>query len=368
MTSFDCQLGNDALTLTIQNNPPLRLPFLWLRDNGPDAFHPVTRERKFDLLTLPADIRPDSAHTDTDAVIVHWPDLSAPVRYELKWLQQHAPGQARPDPSAVTPEAWSDTHEPVRFDATALSDDDNLYDMLQTLKRDGLIIVNGVEGPDGGYRIGDLIGFKRESNFGVTFQVFSRQIPNNQAYTSDILDLHTDLPNQQLVPGYQFLHCVVNSATGGDSMFADGFRVLDEMRHDLPNVYRILRDVDVPFRFRDDECDIRTRRAIIECDADERPVRLAWNPGILDVIDLPDDALDDWYAAYRALAERLKSHPCRLHLRLQAGEMAVFDNSRILHGRKGFDPSTGERRLHGFYIDRGEVDSRMRLIRNAHLE
>jgi gamma-butyrobetaine dioxygenase len=29
-------------------------------------------------------------------------------------------------------------------------------------------------------------------------------------------------PNQELPPGYQFLHCIANEAAGGGSVFADG--------------------------------------------------------------------------------------------------------------------------------------------------
>jgi len=31
----------------------------------------------------------------------------------------------------------------------------------------------------------------------------------------------------ELPPGYQFLHCLVNSANGGDSSAVDGFAVAD---------------------------------------------------------------------------------------------------------------------------------------------
>ena len=42
--------------------------------------------------------------------------------------------------------------------------------------------------------------------------------------------------------------------------------------------------------------------------------------------------------------------------------MAVFDNRRILHGRSRFFPNTGFRHLHGFYVDRSELDSRVRVL------
>ena len=51
-----------------------------------------------------------------------------------------------------------------------------------------------------------------------------------------------------------------------------------------------------------------------------------------------------------------------IEFKLEAGEMVVFDNRRILHGRKQFNPATGHRLLRGFYIDRGEIDSRIRKL------
>lgn len=49
-------------------------------------------------------------------------------------------------------------------------------------------------------------------------------------------------------------------------------------------------------------------------------------------------------------------------LKLGSGEMVVFDNRRVLHGREAFNPATGYRHLHGCYVDRGEWDSRIRVL------
>ena len=62
----------------------------------------------------------------------------------------------------------------------------------------------------------------------------------------------------------------------------------------------------------------------------------------------------------------LTRHPdYAVALRLAAGEMVVFDNRRVLHGRQAFDPSTGRRHLRGAYVDRGEWDSRIRVLSRA---
>ena len=40
----------------------------------------------------------------------------------------------------------------------------------------------------------------------------------------------------------------------------------------------------------------------------------------------------------------------------------AFDNSRVRHARDAFDPKTGERLLQGCYVDRDEVQSRIRIL------
>lgn len=52
-------------------------------------------------------------------------------------------------------------------------------------------------------------------------------------------------------------------------------------------------------------------------------------------------------------------------LKLRGGEMVVFDNRRVKHGREAFDPSSVFRRLRGCYVDRGEWDGRIRVLARA---
>lgn len=368
MTDFAIAPGPDGLRLCPPEGETLVFPWLWLRDNEPEAFHTVTRERRFDLLSVPADLRPESAELQDGAVLVRWPDLPEPRRYPLDWLLSRAPGRRRPDPADIAPAAWQDRHALAAFDGNALGSDEALGDMLVRLKRDGLIVVRNLTGEEDGIELGRRIGFLRETNFGVIFEVVSLPEPNNQAYTADDLPLHTDLPNQHLVPGYQFLHCLANGAAGGDSVFADGFRILSDLQAAEPEAYRLLTEVEAPFRFRDRDTDLRIRRPLVELDAAGRPARLAFNSGILDIVDMDPAIVSDWYRAYRSLMAAVAGHPCRLQLRLEPGDMAVFDNSRVLHGRTAFDPASGQRRLRGFYIDRGEMDSRLRVLRNAQFE
>ena len=69
-----------------------------------------------------------------------------------------------------------------------------------------------------------------------------------------------------------------------------------------------------------------------------------------------------YYAAYRRLMTITRRPELTLHMLLEPGTMIAFDNRRVLHGRDAFDPTTGERWLRGFYIDRTDIDSRLRCL------
>ena len=74
------------------------------------------------------------------------------------------------------------------------------------------------------------IGFVHETNFGNTFEVQTKPDPNNLAYTSLALPLHTDLANQETPPGFQFLHRIANVAGGGGSTYGDGYAIAPALR------------------------------------------------------------------------------------------------------------------------------------------
>ena len=70
----------------------------------------------------------------------------------------------------------------------------------------------------------------------------------------------------------------------------------------------------------------------------------------------------DYYKAYRKFMAATRDPADTIAFKLNAGDMVVFDNRRVLHGRQAFNPATGHRLLRGFYIDRGEIDSRIRKL------
>ena len=63
------------------------------------------------------------------------------------------------------------------------------------------------------------------------------------------------------------------------------------------------------------------------------------------------------------LDQRLRAAEFEIRFLLRAGELVMFDNCRLLHGRTGFDPSEGLRHLQGCYIDIDGPRSLWRVLR-----
>ena len=366
MTIADVTRGERGFTITWDDQSVAEFPFIWLRDNAPDEFHPDTKERVFDLTTVELDIEPDSFTLEADVLVIDWPEKGAPSSYDGNWLRTHQPGLGRSDLSVVEKILWDrqSLDDIPRVAATdCFGEPLELRNALQTLKQYGILIVDELDdSPDASQAFGDLIGFRRQTNFGDMFEVISKPEPNNLAYTSLALPLHTDLPNQELIPGYQLLHCFRNSATGGESVFADGYRICEDLRNESPADYELLKKIAIPWRFHDESNDIRRRRPVI-CEAEDGTLNyLVFNAHIADLPDMDTDTLYEFYPAYQRLMKRIRKPEYAVHYALQPGEMVIFDNARVLHGRNAFDASSGERHLRGYYVERNEVDSRIRVL------
>ncbi|MCG7629799.1 TauD/TfdA family dioxygenase [Epibacterium sp. MM17-32] len=345
-----------------------RYPYIWLRDNDPAGFHPDTQERVTDLSAIPPDITAASVAISGSHLMVHWQDAAeSSSRFDLTWLRAHVPGTRASDPARTGFQPWrSDLGAdgiPRVAAQEVLTSDRMLRSWLEQTQIMGLSIIEGLaDTTEAGMEVARRIGFLRQTNFGVTFEVKSKPNPNNLAYTPIALPLHTDLTNQELPPGFQFLHCLANEAEGGGSLFCDGYAIAEDLRHQDPESFELLSTVSVPFRFHDHETDIRNRKKVINLDEEGRVIEICFNAHLADIFDLEPALMQRYYRAYRQFMILTRSPEYLVTLKLKGGEMVVFDNRRVLHGRDAFDPQTGYRHLHGCYVDRGEFESRLRVL------
>ncbi|HCC00606.1 MAG TPA: gamma-butyrobetaine dioxygenase, partial [Ruminococcaceae bacterium] len=202
----------------------------------------------------------------------------------------------------------------------------------------------------------------RETNFGRVFDVRSKPTPDSAAYTSVNLPPHTDLPTRELQPGFQFLHCLINDATGGESIFVDGFAIAEALRNEHPNHFAILTNTPLPSWNRDDRTDYRWSSPLIALDQHGTVSEIRYANFLRGPIDAPTGKMSTIYEALRLFQAMTREERFRIERRLNPGDMWIFDNRRVMHARREFDPQSGARHLQGVYVDRDEVSSKIRVL------
>jgi gamma-butyrobetaine dioxygenase len=357
VAEHDARLAARAAEASVEGFPPF-----WLRDNCPcaECVHPQTHERLLDTFALDPDVRPEDITATPSGLSIRWSDGHHSA-YATEWLHAHA----RDDLPA--PRHWGaelTTDLPEFAYADVMTDDGALLRFTETVWALGLAFVRDVPTTEVALRaLAERVGHIRATNFGPDFHVEAIADPNNVAYTPVELRPHTDLPYHQNPPGVQFLHCLAADAPGGDSVLVDGFWVADRIRDDDPQAFRVLCEVPIPYRFRDEHHDLRFASPVIGRRPDGTYAEIRFHNALMAPLDLPAGMVDSTYAALRRFDRVARSDEARITVRLQPGDAMVFHNRRVLHGRKAFDPGGGRRRLFGLYVDVDEWQSRIRVLR-----
>jgi len=242
--------------------------------------------------------------------------------------------------------------------------DADLTAWLDAFLRYGFIIFSGVPAEHHAVlKVATMFGFARETNFGTVFDV--RSVPNaiDLAYTAVHLDPHSDNPYRSPVPGVQLLHCLANETTGGLSTLVDGHAVGEALRLRDPEAFRVLSTTPIRFRYRDAVTELTASAPPIELDVSGRIKTIYFSPRLDFVPLLPPEELSAYYRARRVFDHLLRTAEFELRFLLNGGDLVMFDNCRLLHGRTCFDPREGLRHLQGCYIDIDGPRSLYRVLR-----
>jgi trimethyllysine dioxygenase len=349
------------------DRPGLVLPLLWLRDHcsDPESQHPETRQRLVDTFRIPADLAAASAMVEDGGrtLRVEWSGDRHISRYSAQFL---AGLRSNPEVLPVARTTWdaaiASAVPRVDYDGF-MAEERVLKEHLEALARFGFCFVEGVPAtPEATRAVATRIAYIRETIFGGYWDFTANLEHKDTAYTSMAIGPHTDGTYSLDAPGYQMFHCLAADCTGGDNMLIDGFRVAQIIGRDDPAAYRVLTEVAIPGQYLDygRGVHLMARRPLLRLDESGQLVQVSYNN--LDraafVID-PERQL----ALYRALAtfDRLCNDPAlQYRRRLLPGSLLLFDNWRVLHAR---DAYKGYRRLAGVYLNKEDVESRLRFLR-----
>jgi gamma-butyrobetaine dioxygenase len=334
------------LRLSWREGKSRELSARWLLDHAEESREPVSGQRRHGALALD-DARILEARVEDGSLIVGFP--TGERRLPLAGLGAPEPAPARD--LWLTPELI-EACAPIPF-ADYLEDDAALARALRRVARGGLALLSGAgDDPDAVERAVARFGFVRETNYGRLFDVRIEPERGNFAYTERALDLHSDNPYREAPPTLQLLHAIqADAAGGGETLFVDGFAHAEALRREAPAAFDVLAREPARFSFTEASgarWQARTPVLVLSAGGALEAVRL--NHRSLDLEPGDPDRLEAWYDAYLAFYRRLHAPGAAYARRLAPGEMVIFDNRRILHGRAAFDRG-GARWLRGAYAD-----------------
>jgi len=362
----DVVLLDKGITILL-NKEVVYFNYFWLRDNCPSSWDSVTQERTFDILAESDDLHIIKATLSKESLAVVWHNGYESC-YDLNWLSRWYKGENHGDLAIRTRKTWHGDHyaNMASFNyADLMSNPYNVADWAEAILDEGIALIRAMPDSDHGLKtLCELFGTVRPSFSGYTFDVQSKENPENLAYTNNALELHTDLPAEELAPGIQFLHCRINDATGGNSFFVDATTVANVFKQAFPDYFTILTEYQVPYRYTTDYQDVRSKQRIIELDPNNGEVSgINFSQHLADTFDFSQAQMDVFYPAFRQFGHMLQDPKYMMTFRLKSGECIVFDNHRIAHGRSSFVKGSGARHLRGCYVDRGELRSVYRVLR-----
>lgn len=356
----------DQLTLIWSNGKQSEHHALLLRENSPDpkTLHPMARE----MTISPSDIQEGLSITsstvlENGAVSVSFSDgLSTEFHpgwlYGTAWFGQQ---------ETTEPILWnaSELAEPPTFDGpVALQDLEIFLRWLEALRDYGVARLRGLPQQDGLLEsIVTKIGPVRDSNFGRQYVLEIKDDPDSQAYTSDSLLQHIDLPTRETPFGLQFLYTRANTTTGGEGIYVDAFRIAADLRLEEPEHFKSLSQDVWEYNNRAKNSDYRGMGPVIELNHNGQITGVRYNTFLRSPLKAPIDVQARAYNAYRAFCARAQSPAYQLRMRYEAGDLLAFDNRRALHGRSGYDANGGSRYIEGIYSDRDDLYSRIRTIK-----
>lgn len=357
---------HDTLSVTWSDGRVSQYHALLLRENrpNPDTIHPKAREMCLSPTDIEGDLRILNAQIDAlGSVSVSFSDGTSSA-YHPGWLRGIAWFGDEPPSRPILWRA-EDLPEPPSFDGPeALQDSSVFLQWLEALRDYGVARLRGLPQQDGLLEaIVTRIGPVRESNFGRQYTLEIKDDPDSQAFTSDMLLQHIDLPTRETPFGLQFLYTRENTTAGGEGLYVDAYRIAEDMRAEAPEHFHSLCTDVWEYSNRARRSDYRGWGPVVETDAHGQISGIRYNTFLRAPLKAPVVVQRRAYKAYRAFCERAQDPRYMLRTRYQPGDLFAFDNRRALHGRSGYEVTGGQRFIEGIYADRDDLHSRIRTLK-----
>jgi gamma-butyrobetaine dioxygenase len=344
-----------------------RFPFIWLRHNCEcNACGSTQTARRFLRMTdIPASVRPQSVRVDEQGnLAVVWQPDGHQSAFAPLWLRSHCLSKTERERRRFNPVPWHPKAEDLLkyYPFPSLTEVSERLKFLERLRDYGFAILTEVTCErDATEKVALTVGTLRATNYGI-YELISRPSPQLVGDSSVALDPHTDEPYRHNPPGITFFHVLSQSADGGDSTLVDACSVAEQLRIRNAEAFRLLSTVPVGFhRVLKEGRAFHASGPILGLDRDGRFEGVRLLDRGMAPLEADEELIVPFYNALRSWLTLLYDPANQLCVKIQAGEMLVFNNQRLLHGRTEFDPTTSYRHVRSCNVDLDELYSSLRV-------
>jgi gamma-butyrobetaine dioxygenase len=322
----------------------------WLRQFSDLDRHPTTGERLLDSSELPDELAITDAALDDGVLRLTWAHDHRVSRYPLAWLGEHAYAVdrvaiARP-PSTTALLEIDGARGPTALAATA----------LERLATHGAALIRREHASPEAETAAWISAFEAHglrviaTHFGRIEDLRTDNTTNANidqlGYTDAAIGLHTDQPFLDVPPRFQLLHGIRAADRGGESLLADGeaaFRYLASIDADAAEL--LLR---TPVRFHRKQRAFEREVIAPIVTIRDGHVQIRSSYFTVAPYRLPFERVNAWYRAHDHFVRIARDPRHHFRFAIRAGDVLIYDNRRMLHGRTAF---AGPRWVRGVYFE-----------------
>ena len=352
----------DKINILFSNNKEDNFLNIWLRDHARDEDSWDHRSNQRKIFTAKLDpklhIKKAILKDNGKSVDILWSDLKKPINYSSNFFLENSNKSQKINNNIYI---WDkkDIGEEIYTDFQNTITNDGFKEFLEKLYKFGFVVIQNCKTEMSSVeKIANKIGYVRESIFGGLWSFESNNDMADSAYTQDELRPHTDSTYSNDAPGLQLLLCCHYDATGGESIMVDGFKIAEKIYKENRDLYTLLSEIEVTGQYIGDGVFLEAKRPIFKLNSNKELVQVSFNNYDRAAFRMDDEKTLKFYDAIREFDLIANNREYQWRHILKPGELLIFNNWRILHGRGSFK---GDRKMSGCYINKEDFDSACRM-------
>ena len=349
---------NDALKVSFANNSEDIFPNLWLRDHAKDEsnWDERSNQRKTFTAGLNPNIKIKKANISNEGeyIDIIWSDTSNNIQYSSEFLYKNSVNYSY-NKNQIKIWENKEIKDDIFLNYKNIISDEGFKNLLTRLYSFGFAVITDCKRDMSSVELlAKKIGYVRNSIFGGLWSFESNADMADSAYTNEELRPHTDSTYSNDAPGLQLLLCCEYKANGGDSIMVDGLKIAKTIKDKNKDLYEALTKIEVPGNYTGDGVILEARRPIIKLNSKSEISQISFNNYDRAPFRLDQELTKIFYQAISMFDNLANSKDYQWRHILKPGELLIFNNWRVLHGRGSFN---GKRKMMGCYINKEDFDS-----------